>query len=55
MALKHLGFSIEEMRRMTMSDFIAITDLAFRDAPDETARGNGPREATQNDIDRLLG
>ena len=55
MALKRLGFSIEEMRRMTMADFIALTDLAFGDENGKAAKVNGPREATQEDIDRLLG
>jgi hypothetical protein len=33
---------------MTMRDFIAYTDLAFPD-------GGGVRDATQEDIDKLLG
>lgn len=51
MALKHLGFSLDEMSCLTMADFIALTDLAFGDdKPDDS-----PRSATQADIDRLLG
>lgn len=52
LGLKRLGFSLDEMARLTMSDFIALTDLAFADEGEarETAR-----EATQDDIDRLLG
>lgn len=36
-----------DIRYMTMSEFIAYTDLAFEKADDT-------REATQADIDRLL-
>lgn len=53
MALKSLGFSVDEMSRMTMSDFIAFTDLAFAEGGGKVQ--DGPREATQEDIDRLLG
>lgn len=36
---------------MTMRDFIAYTDLAFADG----TSGGGVRDATQEDIDKLLG
>ena len=53
MALKSLGFSMDEMSRMTMADFIAYTDIASEQHGG--AKPDGPREATQEDIDRLLG
>lgn len=39
---------------MTMADFIALTDLAFGE-DGEAKEEEGPRKATQEDIDRLLG
>lgn len=47
LALMRIGFSMADIRYMTMSEFIAYTDLAFEKAEDT-------REATQADIDRLL-
>ena len=52
--LKKLGFSLEEMRDMTTAEFIAITDVAFENAP-EQADAPRIRDATQADIDMLLG
>lgn len=56
LALKQMGFSLDEMRQMTMRQFIAITDLAA--GPDEISpekkASDAPRKATQADIDRLL-
>lgn len=52
--LKRLGFSLDEMASLTMSDFIALTDVAAEAYEDE-GKDEGPREATQEDIDRLLG
>ena len=49
LALKKLGFSLDEMARLTMGDYIALTDIAFG-KPAE-----GPRQATQADIDAFLG
>ena len=49
LALLRIGFSLAEVRGMTMRDFIAYTDLAF-----EKQDGSGVREATQDDIDRFL-
>lgn len=46
-----IGFSVKDIRRMTMRDFIAYTDLAFADGTGD----DGVRDATQEDIDRLLG
>lgn len=54
MLLKRLGFSLDEMASLTMSDFIALTDVASEPAEGGGA-GSKPREATQDDIDRLLG
>lgn len=50
MGLKRLGFSLDEMSQLTMADFIALTDLAFSGED-----GGRAREASQGDIDRLLG
>lgn len=54
LVLKKLGFSLEEMRDMTTAEFIAITDVAFENAP-EQADAPRIRDATQADIDMLLG
>ena len=53
LALRRLGFTIDEMRCMTTADMIAFTDVACEGMGE---RG-GPqvREATQADIDMLLG
>ena len=51
MALVRIGFSVKDIRGMTMRDFIAYTDLAFADG----SSGGGVRDATQEDIDKLLG
>lgn len=53
MALKRLGFSLDEMSHLTVAEFIALTDLAWADP--KAAERQRPREATQEDIDRLLG
>ncbi len=42
-----MGFSIGELRRMTMSDFIAYADCAAEGVEPADA----PRQATQEDID----
>lgn len=41
---------------MTMADYLAFCDLLTEGAQDGAARGGAPgvREATQQDIDRLL-
>ena len=49
LALLRIGFSIDDVRRMTMQDFIAYADLAYEDHSPKT------KEATQSDIDALLG
>jgi hypothetical protein len=51
LALVRIGFSVKDIRGMTMRDFIAYTDLAFADG----TSGGGVRDATQEDIDKLLG
>lgn len=52
--LKRLGFSEDEIRRMSMRRFIAYTDLAYGNVDDASAK-TGPREATQSDIDKFFG
>ena len=49
-ALVRLGFSIDEIRRMSMSDFVAFTDVTFG----EDARSTKPRKATQEEIDSFM-
>lgn len=49
--MRRLGFTLDEMRHMTMADFIAYTDLAYNETEEEPA----VRDATQADIDKLLG
>ena len=45
---KRMGFSFDELNLLTLDDYVTCTELWN---PDEDA----PREATQADIDRLLG
>lgn len=46
LALKKFGFSIDEIRHLTMQEFIIYTDLVF---------GQGDeKQATQKDIDAFL-
>lgn len=47
LAILKLGFSLEDVRYMTMSEFIAYTDLAYGDVERQ-------RNATQSDIDKFL-
>jgi hypothetical protein len=51
--LKRAGFSMDEIRELTMSDFIALADIyaGKRDDDDEKPK---VREATQADIDKLF-
>lgn len=49
--LKRTGFSFDEIRHMTMSDFIVFSDLLC----DSMSGKEQVRDATQADIDRLLG
>ena len=48
-ALVRLGFSVDEIRRMTMQDFIAFTDVAYG----EDGRSK-VKNATQADIDAFM-
>lgn len=54
--LKRAGFSLDEIREMTMADFIAFTDIVAGPGDDEKSENKKPkvREATQADIDRLF-
>lgn len=45
----HLGFSLQEIKRLTIPEVLRFCDLSALPDPDE------PRMATQEDIDRLLG
>ena len=44
-----LGFSLDEIRQLTMSDFVAITDVTYGE--DDRAK---VRDATQEDIDAFM-
>lgn len=49
-ALKRLGFSLDEIKQLTMTDFIAFTDVTFG----EDSRKKAARMATQEDIDQFM-
>lgn len=49
LAALRLGLSVADLRRLTVAEFVAIADLAAGGADE------GPAEATQADIDALLG
>lgn len=53
LALLRIGFSLNDVRNMTMADAVAYTDLAAEGAA--PAQRRGPRRATQADIDAFLG
>jgi hypothetical protein len=61
--LKQLGFSLDEMREITMTQFMVFTDLSIPDAdtsqPAAQKRAEeiapGIRKATQADIDNFFG
>lgn len=56
LALRRLGFSLDEMARLTMGDFVALTDIAAGNVAGGGAPGaEKARSATQTDIDALLG
>lgn len=50
LALKRLGFTLDEMAELTMADYIALTDIAYGKPAENTER-----MATQADIDAFLG
>ena len=54
--LKRAGFSLDEIREMTMQDFIAFTDIVAGPGDDEKSENKKPevKKATQSDIDRLF-
>lgn len=54
--LKRAGYSLDEMRQMTMADFIAFTDIVAGPGDDEKSENKKPKvkDATQADIDRLF-
>lgn len=51
----HMGFSLSDIRHMSMSDFIAYTDLYISD---RDSKNKSPlddyRQATQSDIDAFF-
>lgn len=53
LALLRLGFTLQDIRRMTMRDYITYTDLAVLDA-NAAQVTPGPQEADQAAIDRLF-
>ncbi|WP_158407614.1 hypothetical protein [Berryella intestinalis] len=54
MALKRLGFSVGEVRRMSWRDYVVYGDVLAESLGSEGA-GDEPKRATQADIDRLMG
>lgn len=48
LAALQCGFSLSDIKTMTVPEILTFSDLM---APDD----DGPREATQDDIDKLLG
>lgn len=45
-----MGFSLDEVRRLTIGDFVAFTDVMFG----EERRRKMARPATQGDIDAFM-
>lgn len=55
-ALKQLGFSIDEIRGLTVQEGLTFVDLSRPDTEDEERdKHHGARKATQADIDRIFG
>lgn len=56
LALINIGFTMQDIRHMTVADFIAYTDIYAHDNKADTSEPEEPevREATQADIDRLF-
>lgn len=55
LVLKRAGFSLDEIRELSMYDFIALTDLFAGPGNDKSDNKNGKtRKATQADIDKLF-
>lgn len=55
LSLLHIGFTFDDMRHLTMADFIAFTDLESGDADETNTQSKDTvRNATQSDIDALF-
>ena len=55
LSLLHIGFSFDDIKHLTMSDFIAFTDLEAAGADEiKTQDEDTVRNATQADIDALF-
>lgn len=54
MALKRLGFTIDEVRHMSWRDYVVYGDV-LAESLDGDGDGAEPKRATQADIDRLMG
>lgn len=50
LAAKQIGFSIKEIRGLTVGEVLTFIDLSIPDSPEEQK----PKKATQADIDALL-
>lgn len=53
LAAKQLGFSLDEIRGLTVGEVILFCDLSVPEDPDKPKKGKR-RKATQADIDRFL-
>lgn len=55
LALKRIGFSMDEIRAMPMARFLVFCDLLAEERRRDEASSDGVRDATQADIDAFLG
>lgn len=53
LAARQLGFSIDEIRGLTVGEVMLFCDLSTPEDPDKPKKGKR-RKATQADIDRFL-
>lgn len=53
LAARQLGFSIDEMRMLTVGEVLLLCDLSVPEDPDKPGKAKR-RKATQADIDRFL-
>lgn len=53
MAAKQLGFSVEELRRLTVAEVLDFADAAWPEPQGEPQGAVRRRPATQDDIDRF--
>ena len=56
LAGKNMGFSLDELRDITVAELIVLADIRHADMASATKKADKPkrRKATQDDIDRFL-